>query len=86
MAKTYKVLTDRMVGHKKGDTIPGPLHPALIGVHVQDVSEDEKGECPACQNEPAASKTRKGKRYTVAELVDHYVNDHPALAPPGEEE
>ena len=84
MGKTYKVLSDKYTGGKKGETVEGPVHPALLGVHLKDVTEEEKGECPACQNEPSVSKTKKGKKYTVAELVDHYVSDHPALAPPTE--
>lgn len=87
MGNEYEVLSDKFVGGKKGDTIQGPVHPALIGSHLKDVSVEEKGECPACQNEPDVAKTKKAKKYTVAELVDHYVSEHPALAPPtGEEE
>lgn len=86
MGKQYEVLTDKLVGHKKGDTIQGPVHPALIGSHLKDVSVEEKGACPHCAEHGTSQKAKK-QTYSPAELAEHYASEHPGLAAPaGEEE
>ena len=75
-----------MVGLKKGDEISGPVHPALIGPHLKDISEPVSLKCPACQEDP--SSTAKAKKATYAsleELQAHYGEEHPALEAPTEE-
>ena len=85
MPRSYKVLTDRMAGHKKGDVVPGPFHPALIGVHLEDVTEPLRLKCPACANEPGSTaKAKKATYSTLEELAEHYADEHPALAAPTE--
>lgn len=86
MARRYRVLTDRMVGHKKGDEIEGQFHPALVGVHLEDITEPAAYKCPQCQIEPDATKKAKAAKFDLGELADHYAADHPGVAAPGEEE
>ena len=85
MARRYRVLTDRVYGRNKGDEFDGPVHPALVGVHVEDITEPLKAKCPACQNEPdATAKAKKATYESQAELAEHYQAEHPALAAPEE--
>lgn len=85
MGKEYKVLSDKLFGHKKGDTIQGPVHPALIGVHVKSVSQDEALKCPECQQH-GTQRDKKQTFKSYDDLAKHYAGEHGAYAPPREEE
>lgn len=85
MAREYEVLSDRLVGHKKGDRITGPVHPGLVGAHLRELQKPEEIACPICQEQGKAAD--KKRTYSSADkLAEHYADAHPAFAPPAPEE
>lgn len=92
--QTYEVTgQNEVLGHQPGETFEGPLpewiiEEALLASGALSIVEGKKSEpvekivCPAC----AETMKRPPKFDSHDELVAHYADKHPALAPPEKEE
>lgn len=74
----------KVMGHQTGEKFKAVyVHPALLGVHVKQVSKDEPLRCDVCA-EHGTQKEKKAKFQDLLELREHYASAHPGLAAPTE--
>jgi hypothetical protein len=83
--REYEVIgPHRVMGHTTGEKFKAVwVHPALLGVHLKQVSKDEPLRCPYCAEHGKPAE----KKATYADLLalrEHYTTDHPGLAAPTE--